>query len=82
MATTTTYGITYNENEDCYEVWRCEDHKRVELIGSDGGEPEDASLMRDYSWVASALQEAYVLGMEHANENHQAMLDQVKKEFA
>lgn len=43
-------------------IWRCEDGVPVEYIGEDGGEPEDQSLIRDWSWVAPALQEAYNLG--------------------
>ena len=47
--------------EDCDEyeggsgIWECEDGKPVKLLGVDGGEPEDASFCRDYSWVIDAL---------------------------
>lgn len=44
---------------------RCEDGEPVEEIGSDGGEPEDNSFLRDWKWVAPALQEAYELGRAH-----------------
>jgi len=31
---------------------------------TDGGEPEDQSFGRDWSWVAPALRDAYELGMK------------------
>lgn len=34
------------------------------VIGSDGGEPEDQSLVRDWSWVRDALEESYRQGYE------------------
>lgn len=37
----------------------------LEVIGYDGGEPEDQTLRRDWSWVAPALQRAYNLGKAH-----------------
>lgn len=43
-------------------IWRCEDGEPVEFMGSDGGEPEDNTLGRDWSWVAPALQKAYAQG--------------------
>lgn len=45
-------------------IWRCEDGVPVELIGTDGGEPEDQTLGRDWKWVAPALRAAYKLGRE------------------
>lgn len=67
--------VTYEVHEDgpedwmsglpCWQVWRCEDGVKVEVIGSDGSEPEDNTLLRDYRWVAPALQEAYELGVSH-----------------
>ena len=36
----------------------------LEVIGEDGGEPEDQTLGRDWSWVAPALNEAYRRGLE------------------
>jgi hypothetical protein len=35
----------------------------IQLIGSDGGEPEDQTLTRDWSWVVGALNEAYAQGI-------------------
>lgn len=67
--------ITYKIHEDGPEdwmsgeptnqLWRCEDGVKVEVLGSDGGEPEDNTLRRDWSWIAPALQAAYELGIEH-----------------
>lgn len=59
-----------DEEDDYYDdpregVYRCEDDLAVELIGTDGGEPEDNTLRRDWSWVAPALQAAYELGRSH-----------------
>lgn len=39
---------------------------KVAYIGSDGGEPEDQLLCRDYSWVVDALNDAYRKGREDA----------------
>ncbi len=36
---------------------------KVILQQSDGGEPEDASFGRDWSWVAPAIEAAYKLGL-------------------
>lgn len=43
----------------------------VETLQIDGGEPEDNSFTRDWSWVDGALKEAYHLGMKHAKEELQ-----------
>lgn len=45
-------------------VFRCEDGVPVRLLGMDGGEPEDQTLGRDWSWIAKALDDAYKLGRE------------------
>jgi hypothetical protein len=37
--------------------------KVVEFIGSDGGEPEDKTLYRDFDWVIKELNRAYYLGV-------------------
>lgn len=44
-------------------VWRFEDGAPVQFIGNDGGEPEDQTLQRNWSWVADALNDAYELGV-------------------
>ena len=46
-------------------VYRFEDGAPVAVIGTDGGEPEDQSLYRDWRWVPLALQAAYNLGRAH-----------------
>jgi hypothetical protein len=43
-------------------VFRLEDGRPVELLGTDGGEPEDQTLGRDWGWVPAALQAAFELG--------------------
>lgn len=50
------------DGEGYHAVYRLEDGKPVEFIGSDGGEPEDQTLTRDWDWVAPALQAAYDRG--------------------
>lgn len=52
-------------------VWRCEDGVGVEIIGEDGGEPEDQILVRDWSWVAPAIQAAFDLGVSHSGREAQ-----------
>lgn len=43
-------------------VVRCEEGKPVEVVGEDGGEPEDQTLGRNWSWVVPALNAAYARG--------------------
>lgn len=64
------WGDWYN-NDTTYGLWRFEDGIAVEFIGMDGGEPEDASLSRDYAWIKKALVNAYLLGIKHGNEDGQ-----------
>lgn len=45
-------------------LYRCVDGDPVEFIADDYGEPEDQSFMRNFGWVAGALQEAYRLGVQ------------------
>jgi hypothetical protein len=54
-------GYEYGEG-----LWRCEDGKPVEYLAQDGGEPEDSSFARDWSWVPGALKRAYDLGWMRA----------------
>ena len=35
----------------------------------DGGEPEDNSFVRDWSWVPDAIEKAYKLGIEDCEKN-------------
>lgn len=53
------YGLDYLRHDRTMTA-ACEvdaDDKPVEILGWDGGEPED--LCRDWSWVIDALQGAY-----------------------
>lgn len=60
------YHSDWEDDSDRYEygqgIWRCVDGKPVEFIGEDGGEPEDQTLRRDWSWVAGELTRAFELG--------------------
>lgn len=38
------------------------------ILGNDGGEPEDQTLNRDYSWVLKAIQSAYNQGYKEGKE--------------
>lgn len=63
----TSYGLfsvdpDYYEDPDRTALWRCRDGEPVELIGVDGGEPEDQTFGRDWCWVPGALQAAYDRG--------------------
>lgn len=50
-------------------VYRFEGDEPRELIGQDGGEPEDQVLYRDWRWVRQALADAYALGRERGRED-------------
>lgn len=50
-------------------IYRFEDGVPIELIGQDGGSPEDQILVRDWKWVAPALQAAYELGRKNVNDS-------------
>mgnify|MGYP001607828731 FL=1 len=52
----------YNDEDYGWGIWYIEDNKVVEFIGSDGGEPEDQLLVRNWKWVVNALNEAYEKG--------------------
>lgn len=49
-------------------VVRRQQGKIIEVLGTDGGEPEDQTLTRDWSWVVSSLNDAYSLGYERGRE--------------
>jgi hypothetical protein len=59
-----TWGWDEDEWYEWYDqgIWRFEDDEPVEFIATSGGEPEDNSFIRDYAWVAPALNAAYELG--------------------
>lgn len=44
------------------------DNKPVEVLALDGGEPEDNSFVRDWSWVPTALERAFKQGYEYGYE--------------
>lgn len=52
-----------NEPPDCWGLWLCEDGVPVRLIGEDGGEPEDQTMVRRWAWVRDACNEAYAMGL-------------------
>ncbi len=59
-----TYPEDYGQDLDLrWGVWVCEDGKPVELLGQDGGEPEDQMLVRSWRWVVPALEKAYRDGL-------------------
>jgi hypothetical protein len=73
------YPLTLDADRDAYEpdrrgVFRLADGRPVELLGTDGGEPEDQTLGRDWSWVAGALSDAHVrgvnAGLQQADDGH------------
>lgn len=67
------YGSGYDGYEDEYRylLYRFEDKVPMELIGSDGGEPEDQTFSRDWAWVPRALNEAFQLGLvKGSNDKH------------
>lgn len=39
-----------------------ENQTPLRIVGTDGGEPEDNSLIRDWSWVAGELNQSYHKG--------------------
>jgi uncharacterized lipoprotein NlpE involved in copper resistance len=57
------------EHEDGY-------HQRLQVVRdgtvireeADCGEPEDQSFCRDWSWVETALREAYAFGLEDGRD--------------
>lgn len=69
---------------DSYSDWgwtvyrQDEDGRLLEAIGSDGGEPEDQLLIRDWKWVAPALEAAYQEGLLEG----QAQRDELARRLA
>lgn len=51
-----------------YALYEFVDGKPARLVGTDGGEPEDQTLTRGWSWVVEALNEAYTLGYDDGSE--------------
>lgn len=50
------------EEDYCWGLWELLDGHPTRLLGRDGGAPEDQLLVRDWSWIADALREAYLAG--------------------
>lgn len=59
-------GLLYTDS--LAAVIRFEDGLPVEFIGCDGAEPEDQTLLRDWSWIAPALTRAYDLGWQRGGK--------------
>jgi len=59
----------YGDYEYRMGVFKMEGDKPVEMLGCDGGEPEDNTLYRDWSWIAGALNDAYAQGLSHGMPN-------------
>lgn len=63
---------SYESNSNNWGEWRTEliiTHKGKEIERHcDGGEPEDNSFMRDWNWIAEAIETAYNLGVKDADE--------------
>jgi hypothetical protein len=51
------------DDEYAHYVFMFENDVPVAFVGQDGGEPEDQTLTRDFSWVLGALQDAHTLGL-------------------
>jgi hypothetical protein len=51
------------EDEDCSTLVILRNGQEINRY-CDGGEPEDSSFCRDWSWVPTALEEAYKFGVE------------------
>ncbi len=63
-------GMDFGGPDEDYDMYLKVTHgDAIVSIHRDGGEPEDASFSRDYSWVASLVQKAYKLGLQDGAEN-------------
>lgn len=54
--------------EDAWFLRVTDNNGKVIRLESDRMEPEDALFVRNLSWIAEALDEAYALGLAAANE--------------
>jgi hypothetical protein len=64
-----TYLMAVTNDEYTWCVFEMDGDKPVRLIGNDGGDPEDQILVRDWSWVVTALNEAYEKGVHDGASN-------------
>ncbi|GAF86353.1 unnamed protein product [marine sediment metagenome] len=56
-----------------YDCWVIVDTETGDSVGEDGGEPEDQLLVRDWSWVAPALNAASERGRLRGIEQAEAV---------
>ena len=67
-------GMGYDHNDFCWILVETHpDGKVARVIAQDGGEPEDQTLARDFSWVPDILNEYYI--------NHRIELEALNKEL-
>lgn len=59
------FSNKWDPPEYCLGIWYVNAFTS-KFIGNDGGEPEDQTLGRDWSWVVDALNEAYETGWSAA----------------
>lgn len=63
-----------------WTIYRQDDTgKLLEAIGSDGGEPEDQLLVRDWKWVAPALDAAYQEGLLEGLEDMRGQREELQR---
>ena len=61
--TTKTYSVKVECDGERFVLSIMRNYKTIEEH-ADGGEPEDQSFGRDWSWVPEALEQAYKYGLE------------------
>lgn len=67
-------GMGYDNNDFCWVLVETHpDGKVARVIAHDGGEPEDQTLVRDFSWAPDILNEYYA--------NHKIELEALNKEL-
>jgi len=74
------YKDKYGEWTYRYAVIREVDGFIVDLLATDGGEPEDNTLTRDWAWIADALNDAYNRGIEEGERRE--IFRQMKENMA
>jgi hypothetical protein len=57
----------YDDYDYRHGIWLIVDGEAMKCLGTDGGEPEDQTMNRDWSWIAPALNEAYNMGYDDAS---------------
>lgn len=61
-------GIINDSGGFRYHVVEFPPGDQPHIIGSDGGEPEDQLLVRDWDWVVVALNDAYKKGFKDGQQ--------------